>query len=287
MGKHNLVSEGILTPVYLEDDEEGRIETFKFELDPDLPWSVVGTRNKFDNANGKAAIRAYADLLSHGIWDNPNTDFETGSVFIRATADMDAFYASDVGYITAANNDPKYPHVSEKQFPGGVAWLHRINGKFKITTLDGTGEEAQERYVEWLTAASLGYNLEVRVLPFPEWANAVLANLSIDDHQVRLDGRNEAYGKAIEKKNLYRKGQKLAGKVKAGDADLQPSIVVKLWGSEDTVDLMELPMQTVKIHTSRGNEELRTWDPGSFGSRVTFQTVASTRGYSVELDPKL
>lgn len=288
MPKLNLFTANILKPIPFKDadgKEDGRIEYVEFVLDPnDDHFEVVGTRNNFDNANGKAAISAYADFLSHGRYDHPLTDLENGTVFVRSDADLKAFYQSDVGYVTTDCQLPGFPKVTEAKYPNGVAWLHRRRGRFIAGPLSRDGEIPQARHADWLMAAVVGYNLRVRTLPFQPWIVKVLENLSIDDHKERLAGRDAAYTTAVERKNVRKNVGKQAGR---GTEAPQGAIVVKVWSSKgETVDVNELRPQVVRVHDNRGGFWNTTWD-GGYMSRLEMAEIASHNGWSIELDPEL
>lgn len=282
--KSNLVTSGILVP---EIQDDGRIVNVEFKLDDDMETIYVGSSNSTDTENSKSAISAYADLLSHGIWDHPDTDKVGGTVLIREKANLNAFYASDIGYVNVGYEGTKFPRITRASYPMGWAQIHRRAGTYFVS--DPQNPDVQSRYCDWVQSAILGYNLKARTLPYQDWIVAVLENLSIESAEERLADRNNRYNNRVDRNRLNTKVRKDLRAINAGATNLVPdgAIVVKLYGSEDTVDMNELPAQTVQIHTNRGARFFATWNPASIGARVQFSKLAGAAGWSVELNPRM
>jgi hypothetical protein len=284
MSKINLFESGILHP----EIDDGNIVsvTFTFEGNDEEPV-YIGTGNPADNANGKAAISAYADLLSNGVFDHPLTDMVLGTIFIRDTANLDAFYASEIGFITDKSDAAGFPRVTRNLFPEGVACLHRRNGKFFATNPGRSAGVAQVRYVDWMQAAVQQRNLKVRTRPFQEWITTVLGTLSIEDPKERRATRDENIAAAVDKKQVSRQVGKGLRQLRNGDDSvLKSEILVTDFLTGEPVDMLEKSVRTVLIHTSRGDTHPRIWDR-SGAAMLAFQAIGARKGWSVELDPDL
>lgn len=280
MSKLNLIKEQrLIVEPYYEEERIGWVHLLGAPGIGDL--EEIGTTHDVDFEEGMAAISAFCDLFGHGIFDHPLTDGFGGTVFVREGYDPTKFYKSGAGYITAENTDKQFPAVDPLVYPDG-AMLNWKRPKWKIGDLDRKAEIAQARYLEYLVAFTQGLNLRVRVLPYQSWITVVLKTMAIEDPVQRLEIRNKNYNTSIARTRVYNEGQKVAREVARGNLSSVPQgpIVVKLWNSEEEIDIASLDAQTLKVHTPDG-EFSRLWDRGPV-ARVEFAKVRDSR-YSVEL----
>jgi len=273
-----------------EADDEGRIAYVEFHLDEGMPTNTIETRNAFDNANGKALISAYLDLLTHGLFDSPFTDEELGMLFVRADKhDADGnfpYYASDIGFVAVGyDGELKVPSVREAAYPEGWANLHRRNGKFKLSGFSKKSEIPQTRYADWLQAAAQGFNARVRTVPFQPWIEAVIENISIEDPEARLEDRNARYNKTVTFKRVHQKTRAEVSKIKSGkpsSVDVSQPITVRVFGTEEEVNMLDVAPGLVVVHTDRGDTQTMNWD-GSLDAKVRFAQISAKNGWTVEL----
>lgn len=294
MSKKNLLADGTIRFFDKDGNEStdttGYVSQVLITLDPTSDvYEEIQSRNKFEVGEGQAAIRAAADLLAHGLFDHPLTDMVLGTVFVRANADLTSKkILSNLGFITEDNDEPrKFGKFYKGIAIHGVNQLHRRGGHW----VQGPVEDGnQSRYVFWMQQHLLGNNTSIRIVPWLNegkdgnmgWIQTILTNLAMEDYEERLEVRNENIQNFLDSQRRYTRGQKQVKEVKQGRRELAGTLTVKIFGTEEEVDALTLPPQTIIVHPEGQAEYEIDWDTGTV-SRLMLEEVALF-GHTIELE---